>query len=173
MSTNVPIKSVKVIRRRVVPHGANKRLHMSRNHKDTQHMCNHALYTPMAELRRNYETVLSWLQPVVVKASKGDIRQKNRQNSSAPDPSELPSTRYRVPSGFVDELLDGLVFSDRTTGYRSSLRSAPDLSDLPNTRYRVPSGFVDEMLDSLVISDGALERCQPSMTFVDKLLDSL
>ena len=136
-------------------------------------MCNHALYTPMAELRRNYETVLSWLQPVVIKASRGNIRQKSMQSRSAPESSELPSTRYRVPSDFVDELLDSLVISDRTKGCQSSLRSAPDLSDLPSTKYRVPSGFIDEMLDGLVISDGALERCQPSVTSVDKLLDSL
>ena len=127
----------------------------------------------MAELRHNYETVLSWLQPVDVKASSGEIHKESVQNSFAPDSSELPSTKYRVPSGFVDEMLDGLVISDRTTGYQSSLRSAPDLSDLPSTKYRVPSGFVDKILDSLVISDGALERCQPSVTSVDKLLDSL
>ena len=137
VSTNVPIKSVKVIRRHVVPCGANKRLWMSRNHKDTQHTCNHAIYTPMVELRCNNETVLSWLQPVIVKASKVDIRQKNRQINSAPDPSELPSTRYRVPSGFVDELLDGLVISDRTTGYRSSLRSAPDCQTQSTESLRV------------------------------------
>ena len=85
----------------------------------------------------------------------------------------MPNTKYRVPSGFVDQMLDGLVISDRTAGCQSSLGSAPDLSDLPSTKYRVPSGFIDEMLDSLVISDGALERCQPSVTSVDKLLDSL
>ena len=146
---------------------------MSRTPKNTKHVCNHVLYTPMAELRCNYETVLSWLQPAAIKASRGNICQKSKQSRSALETSELPSTRYRVPSDFSDELLDGLVISDRTTGYRSSLRSAPDLSDLPNTKYRVPSGFVDEMLDSLVISDGALERCQPSVTFVDKLLNSL
>ena len=78
-----------------------------------------------------------------------------------------------MPSDFVDELLDGLVISDRTTEYQSSLRSAPDLSDLPSTKYRVPSSFIDEMLDSLVISNEALEGYQPSMTFVDNLLNSL
>ena len=168
-----PVESGKVIRRHVAPSKANNRLQMSKKPKNTKHMCNHVLYTPMAELRRNYETVLSWLQLAVIKASRGNIRQKSRQSSSAPESSELPSTRYRVPSGFVDELLDSLVISDRTTEYRSSLRSAPDLSDLPSTKYRVPSGFIDEMLDSLVISDEALEGYQPSMTFVDKLLNSL
>ena len=93
------------------------------------------------------------------------------QSRSSPESSELPSTRYRVPSDFVDELLDSLVISDRMIEYRSSLRSAPDFSDLPNTKYRVPSSFIDEMLDSLVISDEALEGYQPSMTFVDNLLD--
>ena len=95
------------------------------------------------------------------------------QNSFAPVLSELPNKRYRVPSGFVDEMLDGLVICDRTKGCQSSLGSAPDLSNLPSTKYRVPSGFIDEMLDGLVISEGALERCQPSVTSVDKLLESL
>ena len=89
---------------------------MSRKPKNTKNMCNHALYTPMAELRRNYEMVLSWLQPVVVKASSGEIRKKSMQNSFAPDLSELPNTKYRVPCGFVNKILDGLVISDRTKG---------------------------------------------------------
>ena len=173
VSVDVPVESNKVIEGRVAPSKANNRLLMSKTPKKTKHVCNHVLYTPMAELRRNYETVLSWLQPAAIKVSKGNIRQKSRQSRSAPESSELPSTRYRVPSDFVDELLDGLVISDRTTEYQSSLRSAPDLSDLPSTKYRVPSSFIDKMLDSPVISDGALEGYTPSMTFVDNFLDSL
>ena len=146
---------------------------MSKTPQHTKHVCNNILYTPMGELRRNYEMVLSWLQPAAIKASKGNIHQESRQSRSAPESKELPSTRYKVPSDFVDELLDGLAISDRTTEYRSSLRSAPDLSDLPSTKYRVPSSFIDEMLDNLVISDGTLEGYQPSMTFVDNFLDSL
>ena len=65
----------------------------------------------MAELRCNYETVLLWLQPAVIKASRGNIRQNSRQSRSAQESSELPSTWYRVLSDFVDELLDGLVIS--------------------------------------------------------------
>ena len=127
----------------------------------------------MVELRRNYETVLSWLQPVIVKVSSDVIHKEGVQDNFVPDLSELPNTKYRVPSGFVDELLDGLVISDRTAGCRSSLGSAPVLSDLPSTKYRVPSGFIDEMLNGLVISDRTLERCQPSVTSVHKLLNSL
>ena len=173
VSANVPVESNKVTRRCVAPSKTNNRLQVSRTPKNTKHVCNHVLYTPMAELRRNYEMVLSWLQPAAIKESKGNIHQESRQSRSAPGSSELPSTRYRVPSDFVDELLDSLVISDRTIEYRSSLRSAPDFSDLPNTKYRVPSSFIDKMLDSLVISDEALDGYQPSMTFVDNLLKSL
>ena len=132
MPANVPLKSGKVIRRRVAPSKANNRLRMSKKPKNTEHMCNHVLYTPMAELRRNYETVLSWLQPAAIKASRGNICQKSRQSRSAPESSELPSTRYRVPSDFVDELLDGLVISDGVL-----------------ERYQPSMKFVDNFLDSL------------------------
>ena len=71
---NVPVESDKVIRRCVTPNKANKRLRVSKSPKNTKHMCNHVLYTPMAEVRRNYETMLSWLQPTVIKGSRGNIR---------------------------------------------------------------------------------------------------
>ena len=135
VSADVPVESVKVMKRRGISSGASKSLWMSRKPKNTKNMCNHALYTPMAELRHKYETVLSWLLPVVVKASSGGIRKKSMHGSFAPDLSELPNTKYRVSSGFFDEMLDGLVISDRTAGCRSSLGSAPVLSDLPSTKY--------------------------------------
>ena len=141
--------------------------------KNTQHKCNHALYTPMAEVRQNYETLLSWLKPVAIKASRGDIGQTSGQGRSAPGPSGLPTARYTVSSEFIDELLDELTISDSTTECWSSSRSVPDLSDLPLTKYRVSSSFIDKMLDSLVIGGEALEGYQRSMTFVDNLLDSL
>ena len=68
---NVPVKSGKVIRRRVAPSKANDRLRMSRTPKNTKHVCNHVLYTPMAELRCNYETMLLWLQPVCRQGKQG------------------------------------------------------------------------------------------------------
>ena len=92
MPAHVPVESGKVIRRHVAPSKANNRLRMSKKPKNTKHMCNHVLYTPMAELRRNYEMVLLWLQLVAIKASRGNIRQKSRQSRSAPESSELPST---------------------------------------------------------------------------------
>ena len=58
---NVPVESGKVIRRCVASSKANNRLWMSKKPKNTKHVCNHVLYTPMAELRCNYETVLLWL----------------------------------------------------------------------------------------------------------------
>ena len=78
-----------------------------------------------------------------------------------------------MSSEFIDELLDELTISDSTTECRSSSRSVLDLSDLPLMKYRVSSSFIDEMLDSLVIGGEALEGYQPSMTFVDNLLNSL
>ena len=126
------MESGKVTKGCVSPSKANNRLRMFRTPKNTKHVCNHVLYTPMAGLRRNYETVLSWLQLAAIKASKGNICLESGQSMYAPESSELPSTWYRVSFDFVDELLDGLV-----------------------------------------ISDGALERYQPSMTFVDKLIDNL
>ena len=151
MPANVPVKSGKVIGRRVSPSKANNRLQVSKKPRNTKHKCNHVLYTPMAEVRRNYETVLSWLRPAAIKTS----------------------TWYRVSSEFVDELLDSLTISDRTTESQSSLRSIPDLSGLPHTKYRVSPSFIDKMLDNLVISKEALEGYHPSMTFVDNLLNSL
>ena len=71
---NVCVESSKVMRGQVAPSKANNRLWMSRTPKNTKHVCNHVLYTPMAKLRRNYETVLSWLQLAAIKVSQGNIR---------------------------------------------------------------------------------------------------
>ena len=127
VSTDVPVESVKVMRGHGVSSRASKKLRVSRKPKNTKNVCNHALYTPMAKLRLNYETVLSWLQPVIVKVHSDVIHKEGVQDSFVPDLSELPNTKYQVPSGFVDKLLDGLVISDRTAGCRSSLGSAPVL----------------------------------------------
>ena len=44
------------------------------------------------------------------------------------DLSDLPSTKYRVPSGFIDEMLDGLVISDGALERcRSSMTSVDKL----------------------------------------------
>ena len=124
----------------------------------------------MAEMRRNYETVLSWLRPSGINKSQGDILPKKKQSNQIPDLSDLPATRYRVTSGFVDELLDSLTTSDRTSRSQSPLSSIPDLSDLPSTRYRVSYSFIDDMLDDLMISK---EGYNQSTNFADSLLDSL
>ena len=92
-------------------------------------------------------------------ADSGEIQENSVQDSPTPDLSILQSAKYRVPSGFIDEMLDSLVISDRMSEGCQSLLKSVDFSDLPSTKYRVPSGFIDEMLDGLVISDGALERC--------------
>ena len=66
--TYFPVKSVKVMRRCVVSSRVRKKHQVSRKPKN---MYNHALYTPMAELRHNYEMLLSWLKLVVPKADSG------------------------------------------------------------------------------------------------------
>ena len=106
-------------------------------------------------------------------AESGEIQENSVQDSPTPDLSIQQSAKYRVPSGFIDEMLDSLVISDRMSEGCQSLLKSVDLSDLPSTKYRVPSGFIDEILDSHVISDRALERCQPSITSVDRLIDDL
>ena len=92
-------------------------------------------------------------------ADSGEIQENSVQDSFTPDLYIQQSAKYRVPSGFIDEMLDSLIISDRMSEGCQSLLKSVDLSDLPSTKYRVPSGFIDEMLDGLVISDGALERC--------------
>ena len=77
-----------------------------------KNMYYHFCYTPMAELRCNYKTLLSWLKPVVPKACSDEICKKSVLNSSAPDLSGLPRTRYRVPSSFIDKILDSLDMRD-------------------------------------------------------------
>ena len=118
--------------------------------------CDQVLATPLAEVRQNYETVLSWLRPSGINTSQGNIRPKKKQSSPILDLSDLPATRYRVTSGFVDELLDSLTTSDRTPRSLSSSSSMPDLSDLPSTRYQVSSSFIDELLDDLMVSWGRM-----------------
>ena len=81
---------------------------MSKAPQKTKHVCNHVLYTPIAELRHNYETVLLWLQPVAIQAGTGNIQQRSRQVRPAPESSGLSCTPYRVSSAFVDELLAGI-----------------------------------------------------------------
>ena len=104
VSANVPVESVKAMRRRVVSSGASKRLQMSRKPKNTKNMYNHSHYTPMAELK-----------PVVPKTGSHEIHENCVQNSSTPDLSDLPNTKYRVPMGFVDKMLESLIISDRTS----------------------------------------------------------
>ena len=56
-----PVGSGKVIKRHVAPSKANNRLRWSKKPKNFKLMSDHVLDTPMAELRRNYEVVLSRL----------------------------------------------------------------------------------------------------------------
>ena len=49
----------------------------------------------MAKMRRNYETVLSWLQPVSSQAATGDLPQRSRQVGPALGSSGLPRAPYR------------------------------------------------------------------------------
>ena len=160
MYSCIPVKSVKVMRRRVVSSRVSKKCQVSRKPKN---MYYHVGYTPMVELRCNYETLLSWLKPVVPEADSGEICENSVQDSPSPDMSIQQSVKYRVPSGSIIGMLDNLVISDRMSeGYQYSVKSVY-LSDLRSTKYRVPSGFNDNMSDSLAFSDRVLERCQSSM----------
>ena len=107
----------------------------------------------MAELRRNYETLLSMIQPYSV--PQRDLLLKKEKPCNL-DLSDLPSARYTVPPKYVDELLKSLTIS------RSQGDSIPqehqcspnlDLSDLPTTWYTLPLEFVDEFLDDLKVMD--------------------
>ena len=116
----------------------------------------------MAELRHNYETVLSWLQPAGITATGDSFRQEDRRWSPVPELPELPSTQDRKP------------------GHQSVLVFAPDLSALPSTEPRSSPIFTVEMLNSLIPRGEMLERHKPSPTlivrwlesFVDEMLDS-
>ena len=110
----------------------------------------------MAELRRNYETVLSWLRPSGISKDQGDLLPKKKQSNPILDLSNLPATQYRIPPEFVYELLNSLTISDRTPRSLSSSSSMPNLSDLPSTRYQVSSSFIDELLDDLMVSRGRM-----------------
>ena len=90
MSVTVPVESGRVRRRRVFSSKAHIKPKVSTQPQTTHLKCNHALYTPMAEVRRNYGTLLSLLKPVAIKASRGDICQMSGQSRSAPGPSGLP-----------------------------------------------------------------------------------
>ena len=180
MPVTVPVESGRVRRRRVFSSKAPIKPKVSSRPQTTRPKNNHALYTPMAEVRENYETLLSLLKPVAIKADRGDISQTSGQSRSAPKPSGLPTARYTVSPESIDELLDEilirdsttacpssesidellneLVISNSTTARQSSSRFVLDLSDLPLTPYRVSSSFIDDMLNSLVIRGKTLKR---------------
>ena len=130
--TCVPVKSIKMMRRRMVSSRVSKKRQVSRKPKN---MYYHVRYTPMAELRCNYETLLSWLKLVVPKADSGEISENSVQDSPTLDLSIQQIAKYRVPLGFIDEMLDSHVISDRMSeGCQSSVKSV-NLSDLHSTKY--------------------------------------
>ena len=111
----------------------------------------------MAELRRNYETLLSWIRPSSVLENQRDLLPKKEKPCNLNlDLSDLPSARYTVPPKYVDELLNSLTIS-RSQGdsipQEHQCSSNLDLSDLPATRYTLPPEFVDEFLDDLKVMD--------------------
>ena len=76
--TFAPVKSVKVMRRHVVSGRVSKKCRVSRKPKN---MYSNVCYTPMAELRRNYETLLLQLKPVVPKVDSGGNRKSSIKDS--------------------------------------------------------------------------------------------
>ena len=121
--------------------------------KSAKRSTNQVLYTPMSELRRNYETLLSMIQPS--SAPQRDLPLKKEKLCNL-DLSDLPSARYTLPSGYVDDLLNDLTIN-RSQGdsllQEHQCNSNLDLSDLPSTRYTLPPGFVDKFLDELEVMD--------------------
>ena len=102
VSIRVSSDSDEMIARHRVSQDTSNKVLMPESPQKTKHACNHVLYTPMAEMRRNYETVLSWLRPVSSQAATGDLPQRSRQVGPAPGSSGLPRAPYR---DFADELL--------------------------------------------------------------------
>ena len=67
-----------------------------------RHLHDNVLYTPPAELRRNYETLLSMIQSGPSQTTTRDLPQRSRMGGPATGPSRLPGAPYK---DFVDELL--------------------------------------------------------------------
>ena len=61
VSVRVSSDSDGMIARCGVSQDTSNKVLMPESPQKTKHACNHVLYTPMAEMRCNYETVLSWL----------------------------------------------------------------------------------------------------------------
>ena len=80
--------------------------------QETRHISNHVLYTPPAELRWNYETLLSMIRPAPSQTTTGDLPQRSRMGGPATGPSRLPGAPYK---DFVDELLADIDV--RNTGF--------------------------------------------------------
>ena len=59
VSVRVSSDSNKVIVRRGISQDTSNKVLMPESPQKTKHTCNHVLYTPMAEMRCNYKTVLS------------------------------------------------------------------------------------------------------------------
>ena len=102
VSVRVSSDSDEVIAGRGVSQDTSNKVLMPESLQKTKHVSNHVLYTPMAEMRRNYETVLSWLQPVSSHSAPSDLPQRSRQVGPAPGSSGLPRAPFRE---FADELL--------------------------------------------------------------------
>ena len=71
----------------------------------TRHLRDHVQYTPPAELRRNYETLLLMIQSGPSQTTMRDPPQRSMMGEPAPGPSRLPEASYKDP---VHELLDDL-----------------------------------------------------------------
>ena len=111
VSDYISSESDKLIARREISQDTSNNVLMPESPQETKHTCNHVLYTPPAELRRNYETVLSMLRPVSSQAATGDLPQRSRQGGPTPGSSRRPRAPYR---DFVDELLADI----NVRGYR-------------------------------------------------------
>ena len=113
VSDYISSESDELIARHEISQDTSNNVLMPESPQETKHACNHVLYTPPAELRRNYKTELSMLQPVSSQAATGDLPQRSRQVGPALGSLGLPRALYRE---FADELLADI----NVRGYRLS-----------------------------------------------------
>ena len=91
--------------------------------QETRHIFDHVRYTPPAELRRNYETLLSMIQSGPSQTTTRDLPQRSKMGEPTTGPSRLPGAPYK---DFVDELLADID----VRGYRLSPEQEAFVDDL-------------------------------------------
>ena len=110
---------------------------------------NQALYTPLAEVKKNFETLLSLLGPAAVKEDRGDISQPSDQCESTSRPVIIPAGQ-----GDIHSSSDSNTSSSKPTTIQAS---QSDISH-PNDPFRYAVQAADELLADL-FSKGPTTAC--------------